>query len=170
MWTPFLLSAGLLLASAATVAAEPEGFVVLPDGGARYSGPKGRETDFTEILARSEQTAGALGLFRQIIAPKSGPPLHVHHAENEFFYIISGDFNFKLGDRVVAAPAGSIVFVPRDTAHTFQNSGTVPGVLLVGVTPGGLEMNFAERQGVDAETAKTISKKHHADDVGPPLR
>jgi quercetin 2,3-dioxygenase len=54
--------------------------------------------------------------------------------------------------------------------HTFVNVGTDPGVLLVGVTPGGLEMMFAERQGVDAETDRALMNKHNMDVVGPPLR
>ena len=50
---------------------------------------------------------------------------------------MSGEFKLKLGDRIVSAPAQSVMFVPRGTAHTFQNVGTEPGVILVGVTPGG---------------------------------
>jgi len=82
---------------------------------------------------------------------------------------MSGELNFKLGDRIVSAPARSIVFVPRGTAHTFQNVGTEPGVLLVGVTPGGFEKMFEERQGVDTETNRTLMKKHSMEVVGPPL-
>jgi quercetin 2,3-dioxygenase len=74
---------------------------------------------------------------------------------------VSGEFNFKLGDRVVSAPTRSIVFVPRGTVHTlhtFQNIGTEPGVLLVGVTPAGLEKMFAERQGADPDTNQSLMK------------
>jgi mannose-6-phosphate isomerase-like protein (cupin superfamily) len=152
------------------MAADEKGFVVLPDRAPRFSGAQGREADITEILATSEQTGGPLGLFRQTIAPKSGPPLHIHRANDEFFYIVSGEFKFKLGDRIVSAPARSIVFVPRGTAHTFENLGMEPGVLLVGVTPGGLEKMFAERQGVDSETERTLMKMHSMEIVGPPLR
>jgi mannose-6-phosphate isomerase-like protein (cupin superfamily) len=151
-------------------AADEEGFVVLPDHAPRFSGPQGREADMTELLATRDQTGGALGLFRQTIAPKSGPPMHIHRAEDEFFYVVSGEFKFKLGDRIVNAPARSIVFVPRGTVHTFQNVGTEPGVLLVGVTPGGLEKMFAERQGVDPETNRMLMKKHSMEEVGPPLQ
>ena len=108
-------------------------------------------------------------MFRQTIAPKSGPPAHIHRAEDEFFYVVSGEFKFKLGDRIVSVPARSIIFVPRGTAHTFKNIGTEPGVLLVGVTPGGLEKMFAERQGVDLRTERTLMKKHGMEVVGPPL-
>jgi quercetin dioxygenase-like cupin family protein len=159
-----------LLCGPVAVAGEGKGFVVLPDGASRFSGPQGREADITELLATREQTGGALGLFRQTIAPKSGPPAHIHRGEDEFFYIVSGEFNFKLGDGTVSAPARSIVFVPRGTEHTFQNVGTEAGVLLVGVMPGGFEKMFAERQGVDAETNRTIMKAHNMEVVGPPLR
>ncbi len=144
-------------------------FVVLSDRAPRFSGPQGRDADISEILATREQTGGALGLFRQTIAPKSGPPAHIHRGADEFFYVASGEFKVKLGDRIVSAPAGSIVFVPRGTVHTFQNVGTKPGVLLVGVTPGGLEKMFGERQGVDTETDRKLMKKHSTEVVGPPL-
>ena len=168
-----LLAAWLLVAllsGPTAVAAGGEKFVVLPDRASRFSGPQGREADVTEILATREQTGGALGLLRQTIPPKSGPPAHIHRAEDEFFYVVSGEFNFKLGDGIVSAPARSIVFVPRGTVHTFQNVGTEPGVLLVGVTPGGFEKMFEERQGADTETNRTLMKKHNMEVVGPPLR
>lgn len=167
-----LLAAWLLLAllsGPTAVATEGEGFVVLPDRAPRFFGPQGGRADVTELVATRDQTGGALGLFRQAIAPKSGPPAHVHRAEDEFFYVVSGEFNFKLGDRIVSAPARSIVFVPRGTVHTFQNVGTEPGVLLVGVTPGGLEKMFAERQSVDPETNRTLMKRHNVELVGPSL-
>jgi quercetin 2,3-dioxygenase len=151
-------------------AGDEKGLVILPDGGSRFSGPQGREADITEILTTREQTGGTLGLFRQIIAPKSGPPIHIHRAEDEFFYVVSGEFKFKLGDRIVSAPARSIVFVPRGTAHTFENIGTESGVLLVGVTPGGLEQMFAERQGADTDKERKLMKMHDMEVVGPPLR
>ena len=146
------------------------GFVVLPGGAPRFSGPQGRPADVTELLATGDQTGGALGLTRQTIAPKSGPPTHIHQAEDEFFYVVSGEFKVKLGDRIMSAPAQSVMFVPRGTAHTFQNVGTEPGVLLVGVTPGGFEKMFEERQGVDAETNRALMKKHKMEVVGPPLQ
>jgi quercetin 2,3-dioxygenase len=159
----------VLLPWLTAVAANEEGFVVLPDRAPRFSGPQGREADVTELLATRDQTGGALGLFRQTIALKSGPPAHIHRAEDEFFYVVSGEFTFKLGDRIVSAPARSIVFVPRGTVHTFQNVGTESGVLLVGVTPGGFEKMFEERQGVDMETNWTLMKMHSMEVVGPPL-
>ena len=165
LFGPAVVASVWLLAASAAGA----GFVVLPDGAPRFFGPKGREADVTELLATRDQTGGALGLFRQTIAPKSGPPTHIHQAEDEFFYVVKGEFKVKLGDRIMSVPAQSVVFVPRGTPHSFQNIGTEPGVLLVGVTPGGFERMFKERQGVDAETNRAIMKKHNMEEVGPPF-
>ena len=141
--------------------------IVLPGSVSHYGGPQGRESDTTELLATSEQTGGKLGIFRQTIAPGSGPPTHLHH-EIEFAYVVSGQFKFKAGDRVLSVPVGTFIFVPPNTAHTFKNIGPDPGVLLFGVTPGGFEKMFAERQGVDVETNKRLMEKYeHV--VGPPL-
>lgn len=146
------------------------GFVVAPGAAPSFSGPEGREADITELLATAEQTGGTLGMFRQTIAPGSGPPAHVHHAEDEFFYVVSGEFTVSLGDRIVNAPAQSVMFVPRGAAHTFRNVGTEPGVLLIGVTPAGFEKMFQDRQGVDAATNRSLMKLHNMEVVGPPLR
>jgi mannose-6-phosphate isomerase-like protein (cupin superfamily) len=165
---------GALLSGPATVAAVQmlvaAGFVVLPDTAPRFSGPQGREADVTELLATREQTGGSLGMFRQTVAPKSGPPTHIHQTEDEFFYVVSGEFKVKLGDRIMNAPVQSVMFVPRGTAHTFQNVGARPGVLLVGVTPGGFEKMFQERQGVNAETQRALMKSYNMEVVGPPLK
>src|SRR5579859_7352293 len=110
--------AGLLVAltiGSGAVAAEKEAFVVLPDSGAHYAGPQGRESTITELLATRAQTGGVLGLFRQTIPPESGPPAHIHRDADEFFYVISGRFHFKLKDRIVDVPAGSVVFIPKGT-------------------------------------------------------
>jgi oxalate decarboxylase/phosphoglucose isomerase-like protein (cupin superfamily) len=79
---------------------------------------------------------------------------------------VKGEFRLKLGDRIVSAPAQSVMFVPRGMAHTFQNVGTEPGVILVGVTPGGFERMFEERQRVDAETNRALAKKYNMEVVG----
>jgi len=171
-WLVLAWIGGALISGPVTVAAvlAASGFVVLPGGAPRFSGPQGREADVTELLATRDQTGGSLGAFRQTIAPKSGPPTHVHQTEDEFFYVVSGEFKVKLGDQILNAPERSFMFVPRGTAHTFRNVGAEPGVLVVGVTPGGFEKMFEERQGVDAETNRALMKAHHMDVVGPPLK
>lgn len=109
-------------------------------------------------------------MFRQTIAPQSGPPLHVHHGEDEFFYVVKGEFKLQVGDRITTAPANSIMFVPKGTPHTFKSIGVEPGVVLVGVTPGGFEQRFADREGADPEKDRALMKKYKMEVVGPPLK
>lgn len=170
-WT----AAAVLCGPAATLAVwafanVKEGFVVSADAAPRYAGQAGREADITEILADAGQTGGAIGLFRQSIAPGNGPPDHIHHNEDEFFYVLTGEFELKLGTRVWRAGANSLMFVPRGVAHTFKNVGDGPGSFLVGVTPGGLEKLFRERQGMDAESYRALMKAHAMEVVRPPAR
>jgi mannose-6-phosphate isomerase-like protein (cupin superfamily) len=151
------------------MAAGAEGSVVLPDSAPRFSGSVGREADVFEILATRERTGGVIGLFRVTVAPKSGPGVHIHRGEDEFFYVLKGEFHFKHGDHIVSAPARSLVFLLRGHAHTFQNIGSEPGVLLGGVMPGGLEGLFVEGSGADSEKLRTLAEKYAIDFVGPPL-
>src|SRR3712207_3102389 len=79
-----LFVVGRARAQTAAPAAEREGFVMPPGRAPRYAGPQGRERDFTELLATSEQTGGGFCLVRQTIAPGRGPPAHLHPAADEF--------------------------------------------------------------------------------------
>ena len=69
------------------VAAEKQGFVVLPNMAPRLLGPAGGEENTAEILATREQTGGTLGVWRYTSTIPGGPPLHIHRAEDEFFYV-----------------------------------------------------------------------------------
>jgi quercetin dioxygenase-like cupin family protein len=57
----------------------------------------------------------------------AGAPQHIHHGHDETFYVVAGDYEFALGDEVVAAPPGSFLFVPRGVPHAFHNAGDVMG-------------------------------------------
>src|SRR5262245_4538587 len=159
----------LLAAWSTGVAHEKQGFVVLPNQAPRFSGPAGSEADITEMLATREQTGGSFGVWRYTKVLEGGPPLHIHRTEDEFFYVLSGEFNFQLGDCITRTPAGSFVFIPKDMVHTFQHVGSEPGVLLGSVHPGGFEGLFQGLPGADAETIKALFKKYNMDVVGPPL-
>ena len=65
----------------------------------------------------------------------SGPPyLHVHHSDDEAWYVLDGTLTFKFVDREIDAPAGTTVFVPAGVAHTyFEKDG--PARYLITLTP-----------------------------------
>jgi putative ABC transport system substrate-binding protein len=108
-------------------------------------------------------------VWRYTARPKDGPPLHINRAEDEFFYVLRGEFALQLGDCLTVAPAGSFVYIPKDTIHTFQNVGTEPGEILGAVTPGGFEKFFVALPDADAETVRALFAQHAMNVVGPPL-
>lgn len=100
--------------------------------------------DVVRIHLDGAATGGAFALVEEITPPGGGPPPHVHHHEDEAFFVVEGDVEFLLGDRWVAAPAGTSVFGPRGVPHTFRNAGTTPCRMLVTIAPAGFERFFEE--------------------------
>ncbi len=90
------------------------------------------------IKATSEQTGGRYTLV-EILAPDGyGSVLHVHHFEDEGFYILEGEMTFYVGDQTIKAHPGSFLFGPKEVPHAFKvDSG--PARLLFVLSPGGFE-------------------------------
>jgi mannose-6-phosphate isomerase-like protein (cupin superfamily) len=98
----------------------------------------------------AEQTGGAYSLFEGLVPAHEGTPPHIHHREDECFYVLEGEFEFLMEDATVTAEAGTLIFVPRGTLHAFTNVGEEPGRLLTSQTPGGLHERFFEEVGEEA--------------------
>jgi mannose-6-phosphate isomerase-like protein (cupin superfamily) len=71
-------------------------------------------------------------------------PLHRHHREDEYSFVTKGRVGALLGDDVVIAGAGDLVFKPRGEWHTFWNAGDEPASLLEVISPAGFERFFEE--------------------------
>lgn len=71
-------------------------------------------------------------------------PLHRHHREDEYSYVIEGRMGALLGDEVFEAGPGDLVFKPRGEWHTFWNAGDEPCRILEIIAPAGFERFFAE--------------------------
>jgi quercetin dioxygenase-like cupin family protein len=148
---------------------EPRGMVVGPGEGEDSRSPIGGDMTF---LARGEQTNGALVAADVAVPPGQGPPLHVHTREDEWAYVLEGDLRWKLGDELSATPAGSFVFIPRGVAHTFQNTGSEPGRMLVMFAPAGMETFFdrlSKLTAFDPDAFRRAGAEVGMDTVGPPL-
>lgn len=96
------------------------------------------------IKSSSEDTGGSIAVMEGTFHPNSGAPAHVHRQHEETFYVLEGEFTFRLGRQSVKATAGTFVFVPRGVPHSFENVGNQPGKILGIMTPGGYEKFFEE--------------------------
>jgi mannose-6-phosphate isomerase-like protein (cupin superfamily) len=71
-------------------------------------------------------------------------PLHRHTREDEYSYVLEGRMGALLGDEVVEAGPGDLVFKPREQWHTFWNAGDEPCRILEIISPAGFELFFRE--------------------------
>jgi mannose-6-phosphate isomerase-like protein (cupin superfamily) len=62
-------------------------------------------------------------------------PLHVHHADDEAWYVLEGTLGFQLGDKEVVAAAGAAVFAPRGLPHTYWNASSDRARYVIVMTP-----------------------------------
>jgi mannose-6-phosphate isomerase-like protein (cupin superfamily) len=73
-----------------------------------------------------------------------GPAVHSHPGFDETFYVVSGEWEFVVGDDTITADAGMVVHLPRGVFHTFRSTGRVDGTLVGVAVPGGIEDFFEE--------------------------
>ncbi len=100
--------------------------------------------DLMTMKAGRAQTGNAFTVGEFISRPGSGPPPHIHHVEDEAFYVLEGALTLRLGHRVVEAPAGSFVLVPSGTVHMFSNTRPETARVLNLMAPGGFEQYLRE--------------------------
>jgi mannose-6-phosphate isomerase-like protein (cupin superfamily) len=129
--------------------------------------------DTITVKADTRSTNGSLSILELLVAPRSGPALHVHLREDEVWYVLEGDFRFKAGDAMLRASTGGMAFGPRGVAHNFQNVGAAPGRLLIITSPSGVERFFEQfaalpgPAGNDALVA--VGHANWIEFIGPPL-
>ncbi len=95
------------------------------------------------FLATGEDTQGQFALIEAVARKGNVPPPHIHHREEETFYVLEGEMTVSVGDRTVKATAGTMVIVPRHTVHSFVVDSEQVRVLNL-LTPAGLEGWFKE--------------------------
>ena len=126
--------------------------------------------------ATATTTNGTMDQFELIASPGHfGAPEHIHSDMDEAFYILEGAFRFKVGNDYVTAEAGSFLFVPRGTAHTWRNVADITSRMLLTYIPGGMEPFFEEASpymfanAVDQAGLEKVNTKFHTLVVGPPI-
>ena len=110
---------------------------------------------------------GRFALVEAVMFQSTEPPLHIHHREDEAWYIVDGRMTFYVGDEVLEAGAGSFVFAPQGIPHQFTVD-VEPTRVLVFASPAGFEQ-FAEELGATAvsDDLPTDLAMPHPDVLGP---
>ena len=125
---------------------------------------------------------GRFALVESLAFRTTEPPLHIHHDEDEAWFILDGQMTFYVGDEVLEAATGSFVFAPRGIPHTFTVD-VEPTRVLVFASPAGFE-RFALELGEPAssdvpppalavpgpEVLGPVAERYGIEVVGPPRR
>ena len=110
------------------------------DGKAGFLGSIG-----VRFMIDGDETGRGFSLVEHPMSPRAlAAPLHRHHREDEYSYVLEGRMGALLGDEVLEAGPGDLVFKPRDQWHTFWNAGDEPCRILEIIAPAGFERFFAE--------------------------
>lgn len=99
--------------------------------------------DLFTYLVTGKESGGSYFTLEVTVGPGNGPPPHIHHLEEEQFYILEGTLTFQVGDQTIRASTGDFIHIPRETVHSFKN-GPTPAKLLSTFSPAGIEAFFQE--------------------------
>jgi quercetin dioxygenase-like cupin family protein len=95
-------------------------------------------TSRVRVRLSNRDNARGVSVLEHIMAYGFSPPLHVHHDEDETFYVIEGRFLFEMAGRQTIAQPGDVVHVPAGTVHSFLVTSPHGGRCLT-ITQGGFE-------------------------------
>ena len=146
--------------------------VLAANGGLRLESGPGRDLVFK---LTGDDTNGAFDYFTVEVAPKGGPPLHVHHKQEETIHVLKGRFRVRIGEEFFELDEGGFAHLPSETPHAFLNLTDEPGELIVVFAPGGghrffEELGPATRSGAATRTEiAAIFDRHDMSLLGPPL-
>jgi mannose-6-phosphate isomerase-like protein (cupin superfamily) len=97
------------------------------------------------FMIGGDDAAGRFSLVEHPMPARArAAPLHRHSREDEYSFVLEGTMGAQLGDQVIYAGAGDLVFKPRDQWHTFWNAGDEPCRILEIISPAGFERYFDE--------------------------
>jgi quercetin dioxygenase-like cupin family protein len=95
------------------------------------------------FLATAEDTRGQFALIEAVARKGNVPPPHIHHREEETFYVLEGEMTVSVGDRKIKVTPGTTAIVPRDVVHSFAIESEQLRMLIL-LTPAGMEGWFKE--------------------------
>jgi len=131
------------------------------------------DTFYTKVS--TDDSNGGLFIIESTRDLKGGPPLHIHYEQDEWWYVLEGEFQIKVGDQLYNARPGDSVFGPRLVPHAFAKVNEGNAKIMVLFQPAGkMEANFrAISEGVTKNMTEQqraeFRKAHGIEVVGPAL-
>ncbi|MGZ8585498.1 MAG: cupin domain-containing protein [Actinomycetota bacterium] len=97
------------------------------------------------FMIEGERTGGRFSLVEHPLPPRAlGAPVHTHRNEDEYSFVLEGRVGVQLGEELLEAGPGELLFKPRGLAHAFWNAADEPARLLELISPAGFENYFRE--------------------------
>ncbi|HZQ41955.1 MAG TPA: cupin domain-containing protein [Acidobacteriaceae bacterium] len=127
---------------------------------------------YTEILFKTSpaHTPSVFAIEHTAIQPGWGPPLHLHLAQDEWFYVLQGKVLAQVGDQRVTLGPGDSILGPRNIPHAFVALGPNPAHMLITFTPAGrMEQFFRDTVAVGPQQAAAVFSRYGMKLVGPRL-
>jgi mannose-6-phosphate isomerase-like protein (cupin superfamily) len=146
--------------------------VLASSEGLRLQSGPGRDLIFK---VTGEDTGGAFDYFIVEVAPLGGPPLHVHHKQEETIHVLKGRYKIRIGDEIFYCDEGGFAYLPSKVPHAFLNLTNEPGEIVVVYTPGGGHKFYEElgpisRSGsADRNAIADVFTKYDMTLLGAPL-
>ena len=117
------------------------------------------------IKATGADTGGQMTIVEMTEPPNAEAPLHVHHREDEAFWLLEGSATFQVGDTVLQASAGDYLFGPRDVPHKYTVGDDGCRMLFI-CTPGGNFESIVREMSVPAERRTLPPPSDEEPDLG----
>jgi quercetin dioxygenase-like cupin family protein len=120
----------------------------------------------------TEDSHGGLLVVEMTHHRKGGPGRHFHYKQDEWFYVVEGDYVFEVGQERIRAKPGDSLFGPRKVPHAWAFVGDQPGRILFAFAPAGqMEAFFRETTKADAMPPQdpVLFRAYGMELVGPPL-
>ena len=123
----------------------------------------------------SEMSGGSLCSFVQVAPPGTGVPLHIHHRDDEMFFVINGELRMQIGEEAFDVAAGDTVVLPKGKPHAFRVAGDREARVLMTLAlsaDSDYESMFAGLVGLtpsDFERVAAICSANNVEFIAPPV-
>ena len=125
--------AALLAQSAKNPA--PSKVVRVPSGEGRSGEHHTLGVSSTDFKVSTQDSSGNLFIMEHTNRKKGGPPRHLHHNEDEWFYAIEGEYILEVGSERFQLKSGDSILAPREVPHVWAFVGDTPGRMLIAFAP-----------------------------------